>query len=620
MDDLIKQDVERINNLIQTIPNVYVFFTQWDNVIENHLITLSQIVPIIEKYYDTDNWEDFRKLLLRNAGKLVEDGIYISKTYQESKNIALLNTYANQFKIEVDLTYAPGHITESINSSNIIDALTYLSDHKAASVRLELTEDIIKNKNNIYSDLSSDDKLEVIRLLSTFYTSNGFNRWKIKQYDEGLHYPYDMNSEFQNFLNSGGEYTLFNRAFTNISNNSDYPSRQEALNIIQHYDYSKTNSTQNKNLLDYLSSQQEYDLWLNTARQAHDASKNELGEKKISFSLSTNLFQYIIKEGTYEDFKMIQDNIQPEWYRIDFNKPYNNQNHDVRESLLFELALRGKRLEFDEFLMHYEYVDQNLSEYRGITRFGKSIEVLLKDEVELLSHVLKEYKEYAMLDSLKTFKEKFVPTVEPVIENEPNINTANNKSFFKTILSFAGILKKEENINMVESNSVDAPISSTEKTHEEFAHELNQYSKTIQEKFAFLSRKIKITSSIETSIKKEICENIETISTNSLMIEKILQKEYNTRHVEEYVRYKSLTGKNFVQAVEQYLTFNTELKNDLQSNGATIEEYLNQFRAQVQYIQSGLESIKTSLKYDREEDLMLRMQTDTQMLKMKQNG
>ena len=104
------------------------------------------------------------------------------------------------------------------------------------------------------------------------------------------------------------------------------------------------------------------------------------------------------------------------------------------------------------------------------------------------------------------------------------------------------------------------------------------------------------------------------------MIEKILEKEYSTRYVEEYVRYKSLTGKYFVQAVERYLNINAELKQELKESSETTTHYLEQFREQVNFIQTGLEEIKTQLKNDRQNDLLMDMQSDTQLLRLKQHG
>jgi hypothetical protein len=605
MEDLVKQDIDTINHLVQDFPSAYSFLSNWEELIENHLSKLEQIFVIVEKYYQTDNWEEFRKLLLLNAGKLVEDGLFISQKLKNYDHVGVLATYANKFKIDVDLNYSLDHIVDSIQNSNLIEALNYFYNHQSNDIYFKLTERVMNAKDMYYS-LSIDEKKEVINLLNKFevnFDDNRFQLWKLKQYSEGVHYDYDLSNEFKLFLN--GYTSLFSKAYENNNQNPMYPSKEEALKVIKEYDYLKNDSIMNKKFLNILQDKKEYGLWLEVARKINEFPQKLL-EDRYPFLFSEDIFKYILKEGTYEDFKMIQSSIQERWYKIE---SYSNPLHDVKESLLFELALRGKRLEFDEFLTHYMYVDQTKSEFIQANNWFEKKDYLLKDDVELLSSVLKEYKEYAMLDSLKQFKEQYAPEAITQEASEPVIN---NKSFMSSVLSFMGLVKKEA--------TPVAPISSPEKSHEEFAHDLNQYSKSIQEKFAFLSRKIKITASIDTPIKKELCDNIEAISTNSLIIEKILQKEYNTRHVEEYIRYKSLTGKNFVQAVEQYLTFNAELKNELQSNSEIVNEYLNQFRTQVQYIQSGLDSIKLSLKDDREEDLMLRMQTETQMLKMKQNG
>lgn len=633
-----------VKNLLQSIGAPIHFILNGETSFQRYIKAMDVIVQIYEKEDLEKNKKDIHQLIDGQFNFLFN---YVSYMAEINNNRAMketvyryaqklnMNRYISTYAIDMDLVYP------SLNAENLLPTLKKAQELQITDLKcLPL---IMRDDKKIYSSLKAEEKEEVIDLLSQQVSrDDGFILWKKSQLFNGVFLKKEIENAFKEVCHSSeynhsGDYIskvekqqAFDKTFFSnlITKNPHEHIKQYAIDTLINYDWStyELDSGKELNFLRLLGEHKEYDAWLSLVRKFDSIFINKATETEKDAqsylrykTFPSGLIEYIVKEGTYQDFETIQPFMTKKAYGFNYDVWYQNKEHLLELSPLYEFVLRGKKREFQAFLSHYTYIDENSKEYLPSHSLNNHSNILFKDELATLFTLLNEHQEYGMLDSLNEFKHTHVP--QEKVMSVPHHHTKKEFNFLTHLFLKLFSRKVIEQKNILQNNS-----HTTESTfhiaqnHAEFVHELNQYSKAIQEKLTFLNRKIKITSSLDKDVKDEISQNIESISHHCLVIEKVLEKEYSVRHVEEYIRYKALTGKYFVQAVEQYLEFTTELKNELKEEGSELQEHLIQFREQVQFIENNLKEIKEVLKSDRQNDLLTKMKSDTQLLRLKQNG
>lgn len=638
-------ELSSLKKIIQSnISSPASFLIKWQDTMAEHLDTLESIIHLYEEKKDSNTGEGIYQIITDNVDTLFRYPLFMSHFHHDREKENKLQDLIHRFDktLYINAYNEFSTLSNSLNSKNLIPVLSYLKNYGNKEYIFKCHNLVMSDYNQIYSSLSLKEKGHVIDLLNAITVSyvEGYDDWKKTQMAQGILFSYDLNVFISQMLNSYNENQNTKDAFKKMFSNKELSLefKQHMLDGLMKYDWNSEYVSRSGFIFNTLLSAGEYRVWIDLVNKLTSVLEQENNDSRrkcvpINGANLKDIIEYVVKEGSYEDLLSIKYYLSKDNYDFNYGAWYKNEKHDLTQSPLYELALRGKKLEFNLFLEQYKYINQTHEEYFKGNNYNKkysasysSSAFLLKDELESLMNVLNEYQEYAMLDCLKQFKEKYCPT--PFVQEVSH--SIEHKVKRKNFLNlFAGLFSKNKNAVSQQVNESNSELKAQQNTtlisqlpqnHAEFIRELNSYSKAQVEKLNFLSRKVKINIAIESDIKTEICSKIDSILQNSLMIEKILEKEYSTRYVEEYVRYKSLTGKYFVQAVERYLNINAELKQELKESSETTTHYLEQFREQVNFIQTGLEEIKTQLKNDRQNDLLMDMQSDTQLLRLKQHG
>jgi hypothetical protein len=648
------QLTQDVQNIIKNIYQPTDFLLHWEQSFNSYTKAMDALVELYRTQNNDDDKMTITKAVDIHFNFVFNYITYVAELNNKSSAIKQIHQYNHTLNLDRSIGIYPqvdmSILKKYMNEQNSLPILRKIS-------QLNMTQGnwrqfLMNDEKKIYSSLSDEQKEEAISLITSLYDRYddnfaSFELWKKSEILKGLFLKDDIDKAFkevclhqyqQHSSITTEKYSEFKKTyFYNLmTKNKDEKIQNYVYHLISNYQWRdlQHNSYDRKHarFLETFIENKEYDKWLNLVKKfdtllaTHANENNTTAIPYLRYqTLPVGIIEYVVKEGTYEDFKTIQPFMTEDSYDFNYSVWYQNQEHKLEQSPLYELVLRSKKREFQEFLSHYNYINENLADYiekqPSALKFKKNI--LFKDELATLFNVLHEHQEYSMLESLNEFKNQHTVQNQG-IKNIPK-PVKSKKQFSQSIWSFFQLLikkKTEQKLISQESQHIEQATETIHiaKNHAEFVHELNEYSKLIQDKLTFLRKKIKISASLDTFVKDEICEDIESIANSSLMIEKVLEKQYSVRHVEEYVRYKALTGKYFVQAVEQYLEFTTELKNDLKENDDSLKEYFIQFREQVGFIKTSLEEIKNVLKSDRQNDLLAKMKSDTQLLRLKQNA
>lgn len=631
---------------IQETNNPISFLIDWPKTSKAHLEQLQKMLELFNQSKNTEQYQDFVEQINFHLDKLFRTPLFAAKLIQDNDYLEAIKKISSLFNAYVHAYNETYVFVDAMNEENVVEFLNYLKLNPNKEMRQQVVVSLMGEGKNwrektLYETLTLEKKTDVINLLSEIQPKTSqFKQWQNKEILKGVNFNFDYEEDIKNYLkDSYGSATqndyLINKVILFLNKETPLSIRENVINTLinREWTYAEVFSNQTSHLVSCFERTHEYDKWLklvdklNTTIEAHNVKEAKdsnhylyQGSYLERHLVPKDMLEYVIKNGTTDDFKLIQSHINPSNYNFNYGQFGKfNLEHKIEESPLYELVLRGKKFELEGFLKNYEYVDMLHSEYfkNNYWQYNNQKNIILKDELETLINVLSEHQEYSMIDSLKQFKAQFdKPNKKMSVQKIEN--SFKSKNFIQLILDFFANFNQKKN-NPTNPQILDnSLINQVPQNHAEFVQELNQYSKVIQDKFTFLSRKIKISSVIDNAIKQEIVEQIQSISLSATLIEKVLEKEYTVKHVEECVRYKALTGKYFVQAVEQYLSISHELKNELKEQDTS--EYLIQFREQVNFIKSSLEEIKDNLKTNRQNELLDNMKSDTQLLRLKQNG
>jgi hypothetical protein len=568
----------------------------------------SLLVAEWQKYKD----EFFNALLLddlSDADKryFVSVGAFAIEINHESKGYAKLETFAQKHglfnSLNFNLASNMDAFMRSVSVKDISESLNFFIKNNL------LNESLIAKVKNNFTSLSDESKKNVTQ---AFFSHLGYlsldQNTKNWIFENAWEYKIEINleKEFSSFVkfiryDDNYEHSSLRSLNSKVESIYDLPlfhymkyiseadaDYEKIKKMIVNYDWNHLSYPKQslEKLNKLLTASNHVDWYF----QIINNLTNKYSEKVppyLNELINNELIKYIIDHGNYQDFQNFAL-IDKRKALYAFSVLDKDGSRDFEHTLLYQLALRGKKLEFNDVLNFYTYQESSFQTCRADNSYVKRYTFLFKEDLYILKEVLLEHKEYSMLDSLEKYIHKnvsddFTGNIFNNVENSEttHIQKNNKKGFLSFVHSFSKMFifnQKEEKVlleNQKEENYIP-------KNHAEFVQSLNEYAQLSHEKRQFLIRKIKISASIDEGTKKEVCEQIESISKSSLMIEKILEQEYSVKNVEEYVRYKSLTGRYFVRAVEQLLHVTTEAKTILEENDLTL--YIEQFREQVKFI------------------------------------
>lgn len=565
---------------------------------------------------------------------LLDIGAFCIEMNHDSKGYAKLEEFATRYrlfdKLNFNLSHTTAYFMSSVSINDISSSLSFFLKNNL------LNEELINRVKNNFNDLAEDKQKNIIQVffdnLGYLTINSDIKEWiysKTLEYDININLEKEFNAflkfikkdNYSNSLNiTNKTESMYDLAFFHFIKyiTPEDHHYEKVNNMIINHNWSNIIESKDsmQRLRSILSNTQHID-WLT---QILSQMIEQNSDKPIAYlkeMVQNDLIQYVIEKGDYQEFKNFAL-LDTHKLLHCFEEKNNNQQRHIEQTLLYQLALRGKKLEFNDSLKLYSYCDEIFEEYQKQNKKQDIFQTLFKDDIHILKEVLTDHQEYSILDSLEQYYQTNAP--KNLIEQGFNIDKKHEKkNFFSFVDYFSHMFtfnKKEEAVLLEVQKEENQHV--LPKNHTEFIQSLNEYAQLSHEKREFLIRKIKINSSIDNQTKKEVSEQIENISKNSLIIEKILEQEYSVKNVEEYVRYKSLTGRYFIRAVEQLLTVTTEAKNILQENDLTL--YIEQFREQVKFINRQIDDLKDNLKSNRQNELLMEMQADVQLLRLKQNG
>lgn len=619
---------------------------------ENYIASLKNLIELFDsraKEKDIndvlyDEREIMRQFFVQHGGKILTNIYVIAKLNLDEEVIKTIEKVESIFKINfVNSPYILYNFTNHLHGSlspffnNLTDDnfKTIFSNQSWKTLLRDLVLNMDKKEvKTVFDDMTEDTLLKIVKfmkedkevkfdialnLLSSVALTRGFEV-AVKEFE------YDFSKEFLDLIkilekkgqkDYDTEHYLNNNLIYLLMNNKLEPILNVTVkDYLNNYGDDETAKISNKAKIELFNLLQEKNCY-----KSFFKFEDSLGKANYNQNVSKGLIDYVINEGSYEEFTKIA--VSKNRYQLGFfpNDLKENPNHNIESTSLYQLALTSQREKFNYLLKNlYTYENQTLQEYLNYQKVEKLNDshtkeiynVIFKDELKSLKIALESQKEYSMLEALNEFEESYTKKkIKHTTENKVKEERHKNSLFLKLVDFFndlfaAKVETKKENNNLNEQQV--------------FIREMNENSTALNDKLNFLSRKIKINSPLTALHKDEVLENIKEIRKISSTIEAMLEKEYSIKHVEAFIAYKNLTNKYFVKAVEAFIQANDEMKLQNIEVKENVEDFAQEFRQQVKFIKDGLDDVRNKISTDRKNDLLDEMKSDTALLKMKANA
>lgn len=640
----------RLRQLKDNAPNTELLINWYSEntqaIIKNYLKQIEEFNTFLNEglNFDKDASEDDREIAKQSlySQNPFENLFAILKLQEDSENLNKLTHFLKDMNLE-------NVVTKNYNS--YIDGLIRQEPNKVIPIFNELSLEAMKKVFEDKSVLSS-----FVLNIDNPKTSSVINGITEEAFFNIVYLLKEESKKSENF--KGALNVLFGIALKNEYKDAikkfDHNFTQSFIDLIEILEKSNSSSELRTNLFMVLINNKLEGLITETIKEflsqygddedfkVSNAARNELfnlfekekcyknfylledaiGKSNYTRQQSPGLINYMINEGAYEDFVKIVNSQNRKYltYFSDF-KFSSNPEHNIEKTELYNLALTSQKEKFAYLLKNmYRYEDKTYPEYLKETNqerltnshFNDVFNTIFKDELHSLEVALESQKEYAMLESLKEFKESYTQKEENKKIVKASSQKENLTFFMKLALIFNNLFTKKPKIE--QSNKETEQPKLTQQ--QEFIRDLNANSVALNDKLNFLSKKIKINSSMSALHKSEIVEDIKQIRATASVIENMLAKEYSVKHVEAFVAYKNLTNKYFVKAVETFIQANEEIK--LQNLEKTnLEDFDKEFKEQIAHIKQALNEVKEKIGVIRSNDLLDEMKSDNALLKMK---
>jgi hypothetical protein len=636
----------RLNKLKETAPNVEQLIN-WDNestqtIIQNYLKQIEEFSLFLDEgiNFDKDASEDDKEIAKQSFyHKNPFDHLFaILKLHEDNENLNKLTQFLKKMEIDSKV---------SKNSNAYLDGLIREDAEKVIpifnSLSLESMRKIFEDKSILSSYVLNIDNPKTAKVINGISEEAFFNLVNLLKEDVN-------NAE----KHKGAINVLFGVALSNqykdAIKNFDYNFTDSFIDLIKMLEKPHTKTELKANLFMVLMDNKLENLMTETIKEflskygddenfkVSNSARNELfnlfeqkkcyknfflledsiGKSNYTRHESPGLISYLINEGAYEDFMKIINSQNRKYLTYFPDGLSSNPEHSIEKTELYNLAVNSQKAKFNYLLKNmYTYENKTYQEYLKQTNQEKLTErhfedvfnIIFKDELHSLEVALESQKEYSMLEAVKEFRDSYTKK-----ENKKAIQPKTKKEDISFFMKLTLILS---NLFSNKKPKEQKVVKSELTQQQEFIRDLNANSLALNDKLNFLTKKVKINSSMSALHKNEIVEDIKQIRSISLVIEAMIEKEYSVKHVEAFVAYKNLTNKYFVKAVETFIQANEEVKLQNLDRKEGIVEFAQEFKEQIHHIKTALNEVKDKIGVMRSNDLLDEMKTDKTLLKMK---